>query len=89
MNKKEGVIEGVFPRPIHSETHPYDKLEALLVDGPTRAIRAFMGRFRFVQNGSVQFYISYGVVFIFITIAVPFLVNAVVYVIGLIKQISL
>ena len=41
------------------------------------------------KNGSVQFYISYGVVFIFITIAVPFLVNAVVYVIGLIKQISL
>lgn len=87
MNKKEGVIEGVFPKTIHSETHPYDKMEALLIDKPTRFIWAFMGRFRFFQNGSVQIYISYGVAFIFLTITIPLLTNAVKYVINLLKQI--
>lgn len=87
MNKREDVIEGVFPKAIHSETHPYDIIEAFLIDKPTRFIRAFMGRFRFVQNGSVRFYISYGVAFIFITITVPLLAHAVRYVINLLKQI--
>ena len=87
MNKDEDVIDGVFPRSIHSETRPYDKLEALLIDKPTTYMRGIMGRFSFVQNGSVQFYISYGVVFIFIAITIPLLVNGVVYVINLFKQI--
>jgi formate hydrogenlyase subunit 3/multisubunit Na+/H+ antiporter MnhD subunit len=87
MNKKEDAIDSVFPKPIHSETHPYDKVEAFLIDKPTKYIRGIMGRFRFVQNGSLQFYISYGVVFIFITIAVPLLVNVTTYLINLLKQI--
>jgi hypothetical protein len=87
MNKEEGVLEGVFPKAIHSETHPYDRLEALLINGPTKYIRAFMGKFKFVQNGSVQFYISYGIVFILITITAPLVVNAVEYLINLFKRI--
>jgi hydrogenase-4 component B len=87
MNKDEDVMDGVFPRSIHSETRPYDKLEALLIDKPTTYMRGIMGRFSFVQNGSVQFYISYGVGFIFIVITIPMLVNGVVYVINLFKQI--
>lgn len=87
MNKEEEVIDRVFPGSIHSETRPYDKLEALLIDKPTTYIRGIMGRFSFVQNGSVQFYISYGVVFIFIAITIPLLVNGVWYVISLFKQI--
>ena len=55
MNKEEDVIDGVFPRSIHSETRPYDKLEALLVDKPTTYIRGIMGRFSFVQNGAYNF----------------------------------
>jgi hydrogenase-4 component B len=87
MNKEEEAIDGVFPKPVHSETHPYDKLEVFLVDRPITYIRGIMGRFSFVQNGSVQFYISYGIVFIFIAITVPLLVNGAVYVIKLLKQI--
>ncbi|HET6544028.1 MAG TPA: hypothetical protein VFG46_26255, partial [Chryseolinea sp.] len=87
MNKEEDVIDGVFPRSIHSETRPYDKLEALLVDKPTTYIRGMMGRFSFVQNGSVQFYISYGVIFIVIVITIPLLINGVVYLINIFKQI--
>ncbi|MEX1240984.1 MAG: proton-conducting transporter membrane subunit [Cyclobacteriaceae bacterium] len=87
MNKKEEVVEGVFPKPIHIQTHPYDKIESLLVDLPTRYIRGFMGRFRILQNGSVQFYILYGIVFIIISIAIPQVVSAVSYVVDLFGQI--
>lgn len=87
MNKEEDVIDGVFPRSIHSETRPYDKLEALLIDKPTTYIRRIMGRFSFIQNGSVQFYVSYGVFFIVIAITIPLLVNGVAYMINLFKQI--
>jgi formate hydrogenlyase subunit 3/multisubunit Na+/H+ antiporter MnhD subunit len=87
MNKKEEMVEGVFPRTAHIQTHPYDKIELLLIDLPTRHIRAFMGRFRILQNGSVQFYVLYGVVFILISIAIPQLLEAVIYMVGLIRQI--
>jgi NADH:ubiquinone oxidoreductase subunit 5 (subunit L)/multisubunit Na+/H+ antiporter MnhA subunit len=87
MNKDEDLIEGVFPRSIHSETRPYDKLEALLIDKPTTYIRGMMGRFSFVQNGSVQFYISYGVIFIVIAMTIPLLINGVMYMINIFKQI--
>ena len=87
MNKKEGEIKAVFPKPIHSETHPYDKMESVLIDIPLLYLKGFIGRFKFLQNGNPQFYILYGVLFIFIIITFPLLVNAVIYVIELIKQI--
>lgn len=87
MNKKEGVIDGVFPKPVDSETNPYDKIEVFLIDGPTKYLRRFMGTFKLVQNGSVQFYVSYGVVFIFIILTVPLLVTATEYVINVLRQI--
>ncbi|HJW29652.1 MAG TPA: proton-conducting transporter membrane subunit, partial [Saprospiraceae bacterium] len=51
MNKKEGEIKAIFPLPIHSETHPYDRLEAVLIDIPVKHLRGFLGRFKFLQNG--------------------------------------
>ncbi|MFZ1675848.1 MAG: proton-conducting transporter membrane subunit [Saprospiraceae bacterium] len=87
MKKKEGEIRGVFPKMIHSETHPYDKLEAMLIDYPLMHLRGFIGRFKFLQNGNSQSYILYGVGFIFFIITLPLLLNAILYVIELIKQI--
>lgn len=87
MNKKEGVIKGVFPKTIYSETHPYDRIELVLIDIPLLYLKGFIGRFKFLQNGNSQFYILYGVLFIFIIITFPLLLNAVIYVIELIKQI--
>ena len=87
MNKSEGEILEVFPKPIHSETHPYDKLEAVLIDYPLRNLKGFIGRFKFLQNGNPQFYILYGVVFIFIVITFPLILQGMVYVIQLINQI--
>ncbi|MEP6795850.1 MAG: hypothetical protein ABJB16_16095 [Saprospiraceae bacterium] len=87
MNKKEEEIKGVFPTIIHSETHPYDKLEVILIDRPLMHLKGFIGRFKFLQNGNPQFYILYGVVFIFFIITLPLLLDAILYVIELVKQI--
>jgi len=87
LNKKEGEIKDVFPEPIHSETHPYDKLEEVLIDIPLMHLKGFIGRFKFLQNGNPQFYILYGAIYIFAVITIPLLLNAIVYVIDLINQI--
>ncbi|MBK9733650.1 MAG: hypothetical protein IPO92_01260 [Saprospiraceae bacterium] len=87
MRKKEGDITDVFPKTIHSVTHPYDKLESLLVDIPLIYIKRFIGRFRFLQNGNPQFYILYGMVFIFVVMAIPVISDIFYYVAKLLNQI--
>ncbi len=87
MNKKESELKGIFPNPTHSETHPYDKMEAILIDRPVRKLKGFIGQFKFLQNGNPQFYILYGVVFIFIIITLPLLTQAIGYVFELLNQI--
>lgn len=82
----EGEITSVVPEEVLVESHVTDKLEAGLIDVPLRRLKGFIGRFRFLQNGSVQFYVLYGVVFIIIAITIPLLYNALVYFIDLIKQ---
>ena len=87
MNKTEGEIKDVFPKPIESKSHPYDKMEAILIDIPLRQLRSFIGKFNFLQNGNPQFYILYGVVFIFPIISLPSLSNIIVYIVKLFKHI--
>jgi hydrogenase-4 component B len=87
MNKKENDLAGIFPNPVHSETQPYDKLEAVLIDIPIKHIRGFMGRFRFLQNGNPQYYILYGIIFIILVITLPLLIDGFNYVYELIRQI--
>ncbi len=87
MNKKENDMEGVFPNPVHSVTHPYDKMEVILIDLPIKYLKNFMGRFQFLQNGNPQFYVLYGVIFIFIAIATPMLMDMLRYLIELFNQI--
>jgi NADH:ubiquinone oxidoreductase subunit 5 (subunit L)/multisubunit Na+/H+ antiporter MnhA subunit len=86
MTGKIEEIEDIVPRPMHVETHFYDKIESNLVDWPVRNLKAFLGKFKFLQNGSVQFYVLYGVVFIAISIAIPLIINAIQYLSQMIKQ---
>lgn len=86
VKKTENAITSIIPRPMYSESHFYDKLEAKLVDWPTRNLRWFLGRFKFLQNGSVQFYVLYGVVFIGICIAIPFILRTALNLIEILKQ---
>ena len=71
--KKEKEVQGIFPTHAYLETRPYDKIEKWLIDYPTTNLKLFLGRFRFVQNGNLQFYILYGILFIISIISIPIL----------------
>jgi len=71
IGKHEDEIHGVFPTKIKYHTSPYDKVEKWLIDGPLKLNKAFMGRFVFLNNGKLQFYILYGVLFILAVIGLP------------------
>ena len=85
-NKNKDEIREIIPSSMQAETHFHDKLEAGLVDWPVKNLKGFLGRFRFLQNGSVQFYVLYGVVFIAISITIPALIKFIQYLTLLIKQ---
>ncbi|OIP02490.1 MAG: hypothetical protein AUJ98_01295 [Bacteroidetes bacterium CG2_30_33_31] len=87
MNKKEEDIKGVFSSPIHSETHPYDKIEAIFIDLPLRYLNKILAPFRVLQSGYVRHYVLYGVIFIFVILLFSLLNNAWIYLINLLKQI--
>jgi hypothetical protein len=85
IKKSSEEISDVFPEAIHSETHFYDKIEMKLVDWPTKNLRGLLGRFKFLQNGSVQFYVLYGVVFICISITIPLVIDGIRYLVEILK----
>jgi hydrogenase-4 component B len=72
INKKEKDVQGVFPIDAHLETHIYDKTEKWLIDYPISSLKFFLGRFLFIQNGRVQSYVAYGIVFIIFILTLTF-----------------
>jgi hydrogenase-4 component B len=75
FSKKEKEIEEIFPSGGHYESHAYDKIEKYLVDKPVEAYQWLMGRFLFLQNGKLQVYILYGIIFILSVICLPLLIG--------------
>ncbi len=73
FSKKEKEVTEIFPVGGHYESHAYDKLEKWLIDAPVNAFQWLMGRFLFLQNGKLQVYILYGILFILSVIAIPLL----------------
>lgn len=71
IRKFKTEAHGLFPNPIHHETHPYDKVENWLIDRPIGVIRRILSRFTFLQSGNVQAYILYGFIFITMIILIP------------------
>ncbi len=69
--KKKKEVKGIFPKDGWHETHPYDKVEKWLIDSPLMQMKFFFNRFAFLQNGKLQFYIIYGVVFIILILISP------------------
>ncbi len=72
IGKHEIDIDEVFPLKKQYDTQPYDKIERYLIDGPLKLIRVFIGWFLFLQNGKLQRYILYGIIFILSVISIPF-----------------
>jgi formate hydrogenlyase subunit 3/multisubunit Na+/H+ antiporter MnhD subunit len=86
-SKTQKEVEGIFPSGGSYETHVYDRIEKYLVDNPIAAYKSFLGRFLFLQNGKLQFYILYGIIFIVSVICVPLFYDQIVLFIDFIKQI--
>jgi len=73
-NKKEKKLPvGIYPTDGSFESESYDKLENTLIDKPLGAYNRLMDRFSFLQNGKMQFYVLYGIVFIICTLIITFL----------------
>ena len=73
VSKKKKELTEVFPTTGGHETHPYDKAEKWFIDYPLQLLKTFFNRFAFLQNGNLQFYILYGIVFISVVLGIPFL----------------
>jgi formate hydrogenlyase subunit 3/multisubunit Na+/H+ antiporter MnhD subunit len=85
--KREKDITGIFPKEGFYESFTYDKLEKWLIDKPIMAIKSFMGRFRFLQNGKLQFYILYGILFVVSIVCIPIIYETIIHLIGYFKHI--
>jgi len=72
IRKKKKEIQGIFPKAGGQETHPYDKIEEWFIDYPLQLLKTFFNRFTFLQNGNLQSYILYGLVFIIFVLGIPF-----------------
>ena len=84
--KKEKDVQGIFPKEAYLETRPYDKVEKWFIDYPTTNLKIFLGRFSFFQNGKLQFYILYGIIFIVLIISIPILYDKIILFIEFLKQ---
>ncbi len=75
IEKKEVEIDEVFPGKKHYETDPYDKIERIFIDKPLKLINKVTELFTFLQNGHLQRYILYGIIFITAVICIPLIVE--------------
>jgi hydrogenase-4 component B len=78
IEKKEVEIAEVFPARKHYETDPYDKIERIFIDKPLKLISKITDPFLFLQNGRLQTYILYGIIFIAAIISIPLIVDKVI-----------
>jgi hydrogenase-4 component B len=75
IEKKEVEVDEVFPSGKQYETDPYDKIERIFIDKPIKLINKTTDMFLFLQNGQLQRYILYGIIFIMAVICLPVIIN--------------
>jgi hydrogenase-4 component B len=81
IEKKDVEIKEVFPVEKQYETDPYDKIERVLIDKPLKMINRITDMFLFLQNGHLQRYILYGIVFITGVICLPLIIEKILTII--------
>jgi NADH:ubiquinone oxidoreductase subunit 5 (subunit L)/multisubunit Na+/H+ antiporter MnhA subunit len=64
LHKSDVVMNEIFPGKKEYGSHTYDKLEFYLIDKNLKWLRKLLLKLNFLQNGRLQFYILYGVIFI-------------------------
>jgi hydrogenase-4 component B len=75
IEKKDVEIIEVFPAVKHYETDPYDKIERIFIDKPLRLLNRISDIFLFLQNGHLQRYILYGIIFITGVLGIPLIIE--------------
>jgi len=75
IEKKNVEITEVFPLVKHYETDPYDKIERVFIDKPLNMINRISNIFLFLQNGHLQRYILYGIIFITGVLGIPLIIE--------------
>ncbi len=70
--KKETEVTGVFPGEHSYESSAYDKTEYYLIDKNLELFKKLLYKFDFLQNGRIQYYISYGLFFIILIILLSY-----------------
>ncbi len=68
ITKSEVNLKDVFPEKQSYKTSSYDKVEKLLIDKIIKTVKKILSKFSFIQNGRIQYYILYGLVFILLII---------------------
>jgi len=86
VEKEEKIVQGIFPAEAKYQTHSYDKVEKVLIDKILKLNKNFMGRFIFLNNGRLQFYILYGILFIITVLGIPILYRNINSFIDLLKH---
>ncbi len=75
FSQKKKEIDTLFPEHAAYESHAGDKIEKWLIDKPLQALKAFLGRFLFFQNGRLQSYLLYGILYVLLLILVPLVID--------------
>ncbi len=73
VEREKKEPDGLYPGEVGQVTHPGDKMEWWLIDKPLGWYHALLNRFAFLQNGKIQAYILYGVVFVSLILLIPLL----------------
>jgi len=79
IEKNDDAISEVFPSVKLHETVPYDKVERIFIDKPLKLLSRFANLFLFLQNGQLQRYILYGIIFITSVICLPIIIDKIVF----------
>lgn len=86
VKREKREAEGLYPNELEQHTHPGDTIEKWLIEKPVISARKFLNRFLFLQNGNIQAYILYGLIFIALTILIPVLSENIGSFINLLKN---
>lgn len=81
IEKKNIEMAEVFPGEKHYETDPYDKIERIFIDKPLRLLNRISDMFLFLQNGHLQRYILYGIIFIAGVICLPLIIERIIIIV--------
>jgi NADH:ubiquinone oxidoreductase subunit 5 (subunit L)/multisubunit Na+/H+ antiporter MnhA subunit len=81
IDKKNVELSQVFAAEQHYKTDPYDKIERIFIDKPLKFLNRISDIFLFLQNGHLQRYILYGIIFIAGILCLPLIIEKILTII--------